>query len=168
MSVRPRVIVAAIRVPATIARSQPSFGAYLVRMVLGAHSADWRPVRLRDCASVEYLNELLDGGWYLMPLNVQGLVALAFTIPMEPARERAMMMPWQAQRHEEPDEIAVVVLHRGVDPGRQKAVVTSRDDSGYIDMRRIPRESGWHVVLTLQLERDGLVTVLERDEFVGA
>lgn len=133
--------------------------------VISAHSSDWRPVRLQDDSSVEYLNELFSEGWFLMPLGVDGLAALAFSVPAEPVRESAHQMVWSRETPHMADAISVMVLRRGDAPMRQQAVVTRRDDEGYFDMRGLPRMPGWHWVATVHLETDELVTVLERDEF---
>jgi hypothetical protein len=133
--------------------------------VIAAHSQDWLPLRLTDEASVGYLSELLAQGWYLMPLNVDGLAALAFVVPKDPEDSRRQHVVWSRERAANDDSFTVVVLRRGGAKGRQRAVVTARDAEGYLDLRDTHTMAGWHLVAMVQLETDGIVSLFERDEF---
>jgi hypothetical protein len=141
----------------------------------------WRPVRIRDEASVRYLNSLFAKGWYLMDLGLDDLPFLYFLVPLEPGKKRPKIASELTQlsiatftqkglRHTPPvpikgsrDHMPVLVLTKGKNRGMQKAVAICRDETGYIDMRKgkmDPKE--WRSILTIPMEAEGYVMIYQK------
>jgi hypothetical protein len=138
----------------------------------------WRPVRIRDEASVRYLNSLFAKGWYLMDLGLDDLPFLFFMVPLEPGKKRPKIdskltqlslmrytvkgfrsVPITGTR----DHMPVLVLTKGTNRGMQKAVAICRDDTGYIDMSKGTMNlKEWRMLLTLPMEAEGYVMIYQK------
>lgn len=140
----------------------------------------WRPVRIRDEASVRYLNSLFAKGWYLMDLGLDDLPFLFFMVPLDPDKKRPKIaseltqlsmisytvkgfrripVPIKGSR----DHMPVLVLTKGTNRGMQKAIAVCRDETGYIDMRKgTMNQKEWRTLLTLPMETEGYVIIYQK------
>lgn len=131
-------------------------------MVITPHDRNWRAVRLKDDTSADYLNTLLQEGWYVMDVGVPGLPALAFVVPLEPPTDTTFR--WQKRGQPREDQIVMLVLHKGTAPGRQKGIVTRRDAAGYLDMRLLQAEPGWKQLIVLEMESGAAISIMEQHQ----
>jgi hypothetical protein len=135
----------------------------------------WRPVLIRDEASVRYLNSLFAKGWYLMDLGLEDLPFLFFMVPLDPekkppkiARELTLLSSYIKGFRRVPitgtrDHMPVLVLTKGTNRGMQKAIAISRDETGYIDMRKGEMNlKEWRTLLTFPMEAEGYVIIYQK------
>jgi hypothetical protein len=123
----------------------------------------WRALRLSDEKSVEYLNRMFRGGWYIVPFGMDDVEYFAMEVPLEtPKRVRFTDEHQLFDASSEPS-MMVVVLNHGRQKDRQLAVYTRRDESGYTDMgTNVPSIEEWRPILVKTLDDGGLVTVYEK------
>jgi hypothetical protein len=113
-----------------------------------------------------------------MDLGLDDLPFLAFLVPLDPTKKGPKVageltsifsaslgvkgfkrMP--LLRHD--NSMPVIVLTRGRVKGKQMAVATTRDETGYIDMRKDHTDlKVWRPLMTFPLEEGGYVAIYER------
>lgn len=130
----------------------------------------WRAVLLRDQESVGYLNRLFRRGWYLMEINADGISHLLFQVPVEPLKFIEPTNEHQSITAYESEYFFVIVLRKGTVRDRQRAVLTQRDEKGYVDLgigesEGISiQEGAWRSLMVIGLGPVGVVSILERTE----
>ncbi len=109
-----------------------------LRFTLGSQKRFWRAILIRDDAGVEHLNALLEKGWYMELIELEGLPYLA--LPIAPEDFGAPLddpgEPGQAGRH--PNALPLVlILTRQGKRRRQKGMIMTLDLQGYFDLAEL-------------------------------
>ncbi|MEO6046947.1 MAG: hypothetical protein ABIQ57_05695 [Candidatus Kapaibacterium sp.] len=122
----------------------------------------WSAIRLYDRKSIEYLNEMFKHGWYILPFNRDGVEYLMMDVPAETPKHMSLVNEHQILDVQRKPSYWIVILNKGDQQNRQRAVYTTRDESGYHDMgKRVPSIEVWRPIITKVIEDDGMVTIYE-------
>ena len=119
----------------------------------------WRPIELRSAADVAALEALLDDGWRIEPIGLEGLPYLAFC-----GREGATTYRKRVPRAKgrAGAERLLLILQRAAPAARtQRAVFVERGLGGYIDLtgqRPLRSRSG---VAVFPIGADATLTIYE-------
>jgi hypothetical protein len=133
----------------------------------------WRALRVMDEASVKLLNRMLRAGWFVMPFGMDGVDYFIMRVPTETPEISRYPDPFQVAGARSSDTfdvvsmqnvpaITVLVLTKGERPGRQRAVLSPRNEHGWADRRvgALPSEK-WTPAIATSIE-DGMLTIYER------
>ncbi|HVK39915.1 MAG TPA: hypothetical protein VNA88_15375 [Candidatus Kapabacteria bacterium] len=133
----------------------------------------WRALRVMDEASVKLLNRMLRAGWFVMPFGMDGVDYFIMRVPTETPELSRYPDPFQVAGARSSDTfdvlsmqnvpaITVLVLTKGERRGRQRAVLSPRNEHGWVDRRvgALPSDK-WTPAIATSIE-DGMLTIYER------
>lgn len=131
--------------------------------VIGLTDPDWRAVRLKDASSVEYLNRMFRRGWYIMPLDINGISHFIMMVPLDNPTRVDYASYHQRIAGDAQPSMVIVVLRKGEQKGIQRAILAEIGESGKVEMkvRRIDQNS-LRPIAWLKLEEGGMVVLFER------
>lgn len=131
--------------------------------VIDPSNPTWRPIRLENDESVEYLNRMFKQGWYLMPINADDISYLIMMVPLKPPKYINPKSTHQRVVIQNEQMMTIVVLRKGNQKGFQRAELMKRSDSGYVEMGDVKTDiTEWGTVAMLNLETGDMVVILER------
>jgi hypothetical protein len=132
--------------------------------MIGPTHPTWRPVRLENEQSIDYLNKLFRQGWYWVEPD-DDLPFMLLSVPVKTPKRTVFKTALSMVDVQNQPRMTVMLVHKGKRRNRQMAVVQKRNEAGYFDMvKDRPEKSGWNQMMSLTLEDDEtMVTIYERD-----
>lgn len=108
---------------------------------LGNQNRYWRAILIRVDADADHLNTLLEAGWYLEPIGLEGLPYLILPIVPEDFASPRDTTVEDAPSGRHPNNLPLVlVLTRIGRRRKQRGVVMRPDERGYFDIAWLDRE----------------------------
>jgi hypothetical protein len=131
--------------------------------MIGPTHPSWRPVRLENEESVDYLNKLFRQGWYWVEPD-DDLPFMLLSVPVKTPKRTVFKTALSMVDVQNEPRMTVMLLHKGNRRNRQMAVMQKRNEAGYFEFLPTVKEpSGWNQMMSLTLEDDEtMVTIYER------
>jgi hypothetical protein len=123
----------------------------------------WRALRLKDAASIAYLNRMFRAGWYIMPFDIDDVPHFIMSVPIETPKRVDYTNEHQILDATNQPTMTIVVLRKGEVRDRQRAVMLERDDEGklHIAMSRFNHDE-WRPIGMINLEDGRMADLLEQ------
>jgi hypothetical protein len=131
--------------------------------MIGPTHPSWRPVRLENEQSIEYLNKLFRQGWYMVAPD-EDLPFMLLSVPVKTPKRTVFKSPSAIVDAQNQPMMQVIIVHKGNRRNRQMAMIKKRNEAGYFDLVNLRKElPGWNQIIALTLEDDETwVTIVER------
>jgi hypothetical protein len=132
--------------------------------MIGPTHLTWRPVRLENEESVEYLNKLFRQGWYWVEPDAD-LPFMLLSVPVKTPKRTVFNTAISKVDIQNQPRMTIMLVHKGNRRNRQMAVMQKRNAAGYFEFLPSAKEpSGWNQMMSLTLDDDEtMVTIYERD-----
>lgn len=142
-----------------------------LRFNLGSQKQFWRAILIRDDADVEHFNALLEKGWYLELIELEGLPYLVLPIAPEDfgTSQANPGEPGEAGRH--PNALPLVlILTRQGKRRRQRGMIMTPDLHGYFDLGALDQQlkdesEGIYGKLLIRMENGNRLVVVDWGEY---